>query len=296
VSAKISRRSATILTSCCPISIFLIHSAFYRFVRLRDSAQVAARVRELAQALTGSIIVAAEGINGTVAGELDAVDAFECSLQNDASFANAFGAMTFKRSEYKTPPFGRLKVHLKDRIVAFGEADEAVFGDRTTAVSPSEWRALIARDHVVVIDNRNSFEFRLGRFENAIDPNVSHFRDFENFVQSHADEWKREGKSVAMYCTGGIRCERVAPWMQRLGLNVFELGGGILNYFQQMPDAERDWQGECFVFDNRIALDTKLKQTDTPIEAVYEAEPDGAWRIARAKRLRDAVADDGETE
>jgi UPF0176 protein len=274
----------------------LVHSAFYRFVRLRDPAQAAVRVRELAHALTGSIIVAAEGINGTVAGEVEVVNDFERALRTDAAFSDAFGEIQFKRSYCKTPPFGRMKVHLKDRIVAFGEPDAAVFDEHRTAVSPSEWRELIARDDVVVIDNRNSFEYRLGRFENAIDPNVSHFRDFENFVQSHADDWKRDGKTVAMYCTGGIRCERVAPWMQRLGLNVFELDGGILNYFQQMPDAERDWQGECFVFDNRVALDTKLKQTDTPIEAVYEAEPDGAWRIARAKRLRDAVGGDAEDE
>jgi UPF0176 protein len=272
----------------------LIHSAFYRFVRLRDPFQVAVRVRELAHALMGSIIVAGEGINGTVAGEVDAINSFEHALRTDAALDNAFAAMQFKRSDCTTSPFGRMKVHLKDRIVAFGEADEAVFGDRTTAVSPNEWRELIARDDVVVIDNRNSFEYRLGRFENAIDPKVSRFRDFQKYVESHADEWKRDGKSVAMYCTGGIRCERVAPWMQRLGLNVFELDGGILNFFQSMPDAECDWRGECFVFDNRIAIDTKLKQTETTIEAVYEAEPDGEWRIARAKRLSDAVSDVGE--
>ncbi len=269
----------------------LIHSAFYRFARLHDPAQVAVRVRELAHALTGSIIVASEGINGTVAGDTEAVNEFEKTLRTDPTFADAFREMQFKRSGCTTPPFGRMKVHLKDRIVAFGDPDASVFGERTTAVSPSQWRELIARDDVVVIDNRNSFEYRLGRFENAIDPKVSHFSDFANYVEAHADDWRREGKSVAMYCTGGIRCERVAPWMQRLGLKVFELDGGILNYFQQMSDAERDWQGECFVFDNRVAIDTKLNETETPIEAVYEAEPDGAWRIARAKRLREAVGD-----
>jgi UPF0176 protein len=274
--------------------VLLVHSAFYRFVRLTHAERIAAHLREIATELTGSVIVAPEGINGTIAGEVQHVESFENAVRTDSAFANAFEHIVFKRSECTTPPFGRMKVHLKDRIVAFGDADDAMFSERTTAVSPNEWRELIARDDVVLIDNRNSFEHRLGRFENAINPNVSHFRDFQSYVESHADEWKRDGKSVAMYCTGGIRCERVAPWMQRLGLKVFELEGGILNFFQQIPDAERDWKGECFVFDNRVALDTKLKQTDTPIEAVYEAEPDGAWRIARAKRLREAVAEDSE--
>ncbi len=274
----------------------MLHSAFYRFVRLREPERVAARLRALARehALTGSVIVAAEGINGTVAGTREAIDAFEHALQNDRLFEGAFAKLGFKRSECSTPPFGRMKVHVKDRIVAFGDADDAVFGERTTSVNPQAWRELIARDDVVVIDNRNSFEYRLGRFENAIDPKVSHFSDFEAFVQTNADGWKRAGKTVAMYCTGGIRCERVAPWMQRLGLKVVELDGGILNYFQQMPDAARDWKGECFVFDNRVALDTKLKQTSTRLEQVYEGETDGEWRIARAKRLRDSVTDDAE--
>lgn len=272
----------------------LVHTAFYRFVRLRDAALVAARVRELACSLKGSIIVATEGINGTVAGRVDAVDAFEQSLQSDAVLLDAFSGMAFKRSGCATPPFGRMKVHLKDRIVAFGDTDEAVFAARTTAVSPEAWRELIARDDVVVIDNRNSFEYRLGRFDSAINPDVSHFQDFQRYVETNADTWQREGKAVAMYCTGGIRCERVAPWMQRLGLKVYELDGGVLNYFQQIPDAQREWQGECFVFDNRIALDVRLEETKTTIESVYEAEPDGAWRIARARRLRDAVAADEE--
>ncbi|MGL4233978.1 MAG: rhodanese-like domain-containing protein [Casimicrobium sp.] len=263
----------------------LVHSAFYRFVRLTDPSAVCAYVRDAARALTGSVIVAGEGINGTVAGEPHEVSAFECALNAQYAFAT----MGFKRSACATPPFGRMKVHLKDRIVAFGEADDAVFSERTTAVAPEAWRDLIARDDVVVIDNRNSFEYRLGRFANAIDPEVSHFKDFERYVDAHADQWKREGKKVAMYCTGGIRCERVAPWMQAKGLQVFELDGGILNYFAKIEDAERDWQGECFVFDNRIALDTKLRETGTTEDAVYEGDVDGQWRIARAKRLREAA-------
>ena len=104
-----------------------------------------------------------------------------------------------------------------------------------------------------MIDNRNSFEYRLGRFKHAIDPGVDNFRDFPGYIQAQAPKWKAAGKRVAMYCTGGLRCEKTSSWMQDMGLTVYELDGGILNYFQQMPDADKDWQGECFVFDNRIA-------------------------------------------
>jgi UPF0176 protein len=145
----------------------------------------------------------------------------------------------------------------------------------------------------VLIDNRNSFEWRLGRFEGAVDPGVVNFRDFPEYVQAHAEEWKREGKTVAMYCTGGIRCEKSSVWMQDMGLKVAQLQGGILNYFKEMPDAEKDWQGECFVFDNRVALDTKLQETDTSVQDVYNDQDlhdaaqaqDARWRLARAQRL-----------
>jgi len=152
-------------------------------------------------------------------------------------------------------------------------------------VPPTQWRTLIAQEDVVLLDNRNSFEFRLGRFHNAIDPGVANFRDFPNYVKAHVSQWKAEGKRVAMYCTGGIRCEKTTAWMRDFDLPVYQLEGGILNYFAQMPDAERDWDGECFVFDNRIALDTHLQETPTTLEDVYAGEPDGEWRLSRARRL-----------
>jgi UPF0176 protein len=105
-------------------------------------------------------------------------------------------------------------------------------------------------------------------------------------VQAHADEWREAARPVAMYCTGGIRCDKTAPWLRSLGLDVRQLDGGILNYFRQMPDAARDWDGECFVFDNRIALDTHLVETPTTAAQVFDpAHPDEAWRLQRAQRL-----------
>jgi UPF0176 protein len=266
----------------------LFHIAFFKFVELADPDATVTHLRELTQDLTGSILVASEGINGVLAGTAAQLNAFQDALVNDPRLAGQFAGIAFKRSACKTAPFGRIKVHKKAEIVAIGVS--GITGINTKGksginVSPAEWRKLIAQDDVVLIDNRNSFEYRLGKFKSAIDPQVSHFRDFPKYIEDHAPEWKAAGKRVAMYCTGGIRCEKTSAWMQDFGIDVYQLDGGILNYFLSMPDAEKDWEGECFVFDNRIALDTKLQETDTTLEDVYEDEPDGEWRIARAKRL-----------
>jgi UPF0176 protein len=260
----------------------IFHISFYKFAALQDPSAVAAHLRLLAADLLGSVLVAEEGINGVLAGPAAALDAFEVALCEDPRLAG----MVFKRSACTTPPFARLKVHVKPEIVSVGVPGGGASPD--TRVSPSAWRELLTRDDVVVLDNRNSFEHRLGRFKNAIDPGVANFRDFPRFVEQHAPQWKAEGKTVAMYCTGGIRCEKTSAWMRGLGLTVRELEGGILNYFQALPDAEREWEGECFVFDNRIALDTHLQETATTAEQVYAGEPDGEWRLQRAKRLDEA--------
>ncbi|MGB7481445.1 MAG: rhodanese-like domain-containing protein [Burkholderiaceae bacterium] len=264
----------------------LFHIAFYRFVALPDADAVAARLRELAQGLAGSILVAEEGINGVLAGAAAALDAFERALLDDPVFERRFAGIVFKRSGCRTVPFHRLKVHRKKEIVALGAAARPDGGKNAGIdVSPANWRRLIAASDVVVIDNRNSFEYRLGRFKGAIDPQVAHFRDFPAYLAAQAPAWKAAGKRVAMYCTGGIRCEKTSRALDDLGLDIYQLEGGILNYFQAMPDAEQDWDGECFVFDNRIALDTRLQETGTSAEDVYRDEPDGAWRLQRAKRL-----------
>ena len=262
----------------------LIHTAFYKFVPIEDADAAVTVLRELTQDLKGSILVAGEGINGMLAASESAIEGFEQALQSDPRFNGAFEGIVFKRSPCKTVPFGKMKVHKKAEIVPLGIS--GVDATKTgTNLSPQEWRELIAQDDVVLLDNRNSFEFRLGRFKNAIDPGVRNFRDFPEYVKAHIDQWKAEGKRVAMYCTGGIRCEKTSAWMLDMDIPVFQLEGGILNYFKEMPDAEKDWQGECFVFDNRIALDTHLQETDTTLEDVYEGEPDGEWRLNRAKKL-----------
>jgi len=265
----------------------IIHTAFYQFVPLHDPESVAVELRAMCLMLLGSILVAREGINGMVAGEHDEIAAFEGALTSPHFLDGKFQAIHFKRSPCKTIPFKKLKVHVKPEIVPLGIAD--VDATKTGInVSPADWRELITQDDVVLLDNRNSFEYRLGHFDGAIDPGVTNFRDFPRYVAAHIDEWKRDGKKVAMYCTGGIRCEKTSAWMLPMDVPVYQLEGGILNYFKEMPDAERDWQGECFVFDNRVALDTKLNETDTSVDEVYAESPDEIWRLARAKRLDEA--------
>ena len=310
----------------------LLHSAFYRFVALGEPEAAAHELRGLGRALGlgGSVVVATEGVNGTVAGLAAQVEEFEQRLRTGAVLQGALRGLTFKRSACNQLPFGRFKVSVKPEIVALGlplpeaQAHSALPDERDAShLSPAAWRQLLAEGRAVVLDNRNHFEFRLGHFRGAVDPGVHHFRDFARYVEQHAPVWREQARPVAMYCTGGIRCDKTAPWMRSLGLEVFQLDGGILNYLQQAQEeaesggaggdesddwmqtfcepkndaqaaAPNDllaaWQGECFVFDRRIALDAQLSETGTTAEQVFDpAHPDEAWRLQRARRLDEAA-------
>jgi len=292
------------MTPIAPSS--LLHSAFYRFVSLPHAAghaaALAALLRSRAHGLQGSIVVAPEGINGTVAGEPATVAAFEAALQQADVLGGALRGMAFKHSACTTQPFARFVVSVKPEIVALGLPSLAgVPGSEGDALlplpnerdashlAPLAWRALLARDDRVLLDNRNHFEYRLGHFRGAIDPQVHNFRDFAAYVQAQAPAWRAAKRPVAMYCTGGIRCDKTAPWLRSLGLEVWQLEGGVLNYFHCLDDASRDWLGECFVFDKRIALDCDLNETATTAEQVFDAtNPDEAWRLKRARELDSA--------
>ena len=186
-----------------------LHTAFYKFVRLAQPESMALLLRELTarEQLMGSVLVAPEGINGMLAGAPQAVAAAEHALLTDPCFEGLFAGTVFKRSACKTVPFHKMKVHVKAEIVPLGIAGVDASRQSGTNLSPQAWRELIKQDDVVLLDNRNSFEFRLGRFDRAIDPQVGNFRDFPAYVLAHAPAWKAAGKRVAMYCTGGIRCD-----------------------------------------------------------------------------------------
>ncbi len=260
-----------------------IHSAFYKFSLIASPHALADTLRTRAGELTGSIIVAEEGINGTVAGTDHAVKSFEAFLRSDMRFED----IAFKKSTWVTPPFGRMKVSVRPRIVAIDLPAAPAASHH--ALSPQAWQQFIAREDVVVLDNRNHFEWALGRFKGALNPEVSHFKDFPSYVAASAAKWKNEGKTVAMYCTGGIRCERTSGWVQSLGLPCVELEGGILNYLEKIPEADSAWEGECYVFDNRVALNHALDETATTALQVFAPFPEQAWRAARAQRLDEAA-------
>ncbi len=264
----------------------IYHIAFYRFVHLADAQAVVNIVRELATNLLGSVLIAPEGINGTLAGNAAQLDEFERALAADPRLAMLFFDMRFQRTKCLTAPFQRLKVHLKAEIVQIGVdgVDPNVFGSSGIDVSPQDWDALIARDDVVLIDNRNHFEFELGRFAGALDPGVSRYQDFAQFMEQNLPLWQAQGKQIAMYCTGGIRCEKTSAWLATQKVSAFQLDGGILNYLRVKEGAASAWDGACFVFDNRMALDKNLHEQATTPEAIYRA-PEDAWRLARAQRL-----------
>jgi UPF0176 protein len=278
----VSVASSSVSTATAPEPIW--HVSFYKFVRVAEPEALAALLRELTREVLGSILVAGEGVNGMLAGTAAAIDRAESALTNDPRLNGLLAGMAFKRSACTTPPFQRMKVHTQREILPLGVDGVDAIGRTGPQVSPAAWRALLADENLVLIDNRNHFEVRLGRFRNAIDPQVDNFRDLPRFIEAHAAQWKAQNKRVAMYCTGGIRCEKTSAWMLDMGLEVHQLEGGILNYFAQMPDADKDFIGECFVFDNRVAIDTHLQETATTAEDVYDA-PGEAWRLQRARQL-----------
>jgi UPF0176 protein len=261
------------------------HIAFYKFVRIARPRDVTDTLRGLTRELLGSILVAGDGVNGMLCGSAAALDRFQTALLGEPRLEGLFNGITFRRSACRTLPFGRIKVHERAEILPLGVAGADAVGRPGLQLDPQQWRSLLDADDIVLIDNRNSFEYRLGRFRNAVDPQVNNFRDLPAYIEANAPSWKAQGKRVAMYCTGGIRCEKTAAWMLGVGLVVHQLEGGILRYLAEMPDAELDWQGECFVFDNRIALDVRLQETAATPEDVFGSSVDEQWRLQRARRL-----------
>ncbi len=236
----------------------LFHDAFYRFHHVTDPDLLAQQLEAVcvSAGVLGSILVATEGINGMLCGSLEGLQTVRDTLEIDERFAG----MLYKRTMCSERVFKRLKVKVKSEIVPLGMTDVDASAPHQRDRSPLEWQALLRRDDVIVIDNRNSFEFELGHFRGAINPNVEHFREFAAFMTDHLPEWEAQGKTVAMYCTGGIRCEKTTAWLATRGQTVLQLEGGILNYFQQMGDADSDFDGACFVFDARETLDTRLRE------------------------------------
>jgi UPF0176 protein len=237
-------------------------AALYQFAPLPDFRELREPLRALCAglAIRGTILLAHEGINGTVAGTADAIEALVRELRDGPLFGGRLDNLELKFSQAAAMPFARLKVRLKKEIVTLG--DPAVDPTRTvgTYVDPQDWNALIASADTLVIDTRNQFEVAMGTFDGAVDPQLASFGEFKDFVAERLDPEKH--KKIAMFCTGGIRCEKASSYLLSRGFKeVYHLKGGILKYLEGIPESESRWQGECFVFDDRIALGHGLTES-----------------------------------
>jgi UPF0176 protein len=229
----------------------LVVAAVYKFVKLADCAAMREPLLAHCDALgiTGTLLLAEEGINGTIAGTQSGIDRILAYLRSDPRLAD----LEHKESAADQPPFYRMKVKLKKEIVTMG-----VLGIDPTElagqyVKPEDWNALISDPDVLLVDTRNDYEVEVGTFKGAVDPRITTFREFPEYVKNNFDPEKQP--RVAMFCTGGIRCEKASAYMLQQGFpEVYHLKGGILKYLENVPKEQSLWQGECFVFDQRVAV------------------------------------------
>jgi UPF0176 protein len=232
--------------------------SFYRFTPVADPAELQcdllARCKECG--VLGTVLIASEGINGSLAGDEAWLVGILDWLQDRLGLPEPLDG---RWSDAEDAPFQRLRVRLKKEIVALGRPDIRPGSDRGRHVGPAEWNELIARPETLVIDTRNRYEVEVGSFPRAVDPGTDSFRQFQAFAEQLANTGRE--RPLAMFCTGGIRCEKAAALMEELGFReVYQLAGGILNYLEHVPDSDNLWQGECFVFDKRVAVDRDLAE------------------------------------
>ena len=234
-------------------------AALYCFARLPQYESLREPLAELccSNGIKGTLLLAAEGINGTVAGTQPAIEKLVAYITAIPELANP----ELKYSHASEMPFYRMKVRLKREIVTMGVDGIDPLNSVGTYIAPKDWNALIADEDTVVVDTRNDYEYAIGTFEGALDPNTKTFREFPEWVEQNRD--KLEGKKIAMFCTGGIRCEKATAFVKGLGFDdVFHLKGGILKYLEEVPSEESMWNGECFVFDERVAIGHGLTESD----------------------------------
>ncbi len=238
--------------------------AMYKFVALEDYKSLRQPLLDVMESngIKGTLLLAEEGINGTVSGSRESIDTLLAYLNADPRI----NPISFKESLDEQQPFYRTKVKLKKEIVTLGV--EGIDPRRSvgTYVKPQDWNALISDPEVTVIDTRNDYEIEIGTFEHAIDPKTATFREFPDYVKDNLDPNKH--KKVAMFCTGGIRCEKSTAYLKEQGFEeVYHLEGGILQYLEDVPKEQSLWKGDCFVFDNRVAVNHDLQKSH--YEACY---------------------------
>ena len=234
----------------------------YKFVELKHYLALRQPLQDLMEKhhIRGTLLLASEGINGTVAADRKGIDTLLAWLNADASLAG----IVYKESLSNSQPFNRSKVKIKKEIVTLGIEGIDPRHVVGTYVKPSAWNDLIADPNVLVVDTRNDYEVKIGTFKGAVNPNTNTFREFPDYVKKNMDPTKH--KKVAMFCTGGIRCEKSTAYMKQQGFeDVYHLEGGILKYLEEVSPQDSLWQGDCYVFDGRVAVNHQLEQADYDI-------------------------------
>ena len=237
----------------------IVVAALYKFTRFDNYEDYRQPILDtmLSNDVKGTLLIASEGINGTISGTRLGIDNVLEYLRS----IEAVGSFTFKESYTNEQPFYRTKVKLKKEIVTMGVEDIDPLQSVGRYVKPKDWNALISDPEVILIDTRNDYEVQIGTFENAINPNTETFREFPEYVAKELDPTKH--KKVAMFCTGGIRCEKSTAYMREQGFEeVYHLEGGILKYLEEVQKEDSMWQGDCFVFDNRVSVNHDLEKGD----------------------------------
>jgi UPF0176 protein len=255
----------------------IVVAAFYHFTPFADPAALRATLlAELsAHELKGTVLLAPEGFNGTLAGSRAAINA---ALKALRALPNA-GGLEHKESHAERMPFDRLKVRLKKEIVTMGVPGVDPLLVVGTYVAPEDWNSVLVDPNTVVIDTRNDFEVKMGTFEGALNPGTASFGEFPKWFEDHRAQF--EGKKIAMFCTGGIRCEKATSFLKARGVaEVFHLKGGILKYLENIPAAESRWRGECFVFDHRVSVKHGLALGDSELCRVCQRPVDAAGRAS----------------
>ena len=255
-----------------------VNIAGYKFQPLKDAAELISLYQKKCDELKlkGTMLISKNGINFSLAGTNQAIDKIISFLEQDIRFLNIPLKVTYSKEQ----PFRKMKVRLKKEIISLGRKDINPLKLSGEKISPQDLKQLLdSKEEVLVLDTRNEYETRVGKFENAIDLNLDTFRHFPNAIKSLPEEYK--DKQIVMYCTGGIRCEKASAVMMKAGFtDVKQLEGGVLDYFKETGGAY--WEGDCFVFDERVALDTELNETDyiycficrEPLSAEEKASPD----------------------
>jgi UPF0176 protein len=236
-------------------------AAFYQFAALPDFRDLREPLRAICADLhlKGSVLLAREGVNGTLAGSAEAIAAVVEELRHGTLFGARLGHLKLKFSTAGAMPFQRLKVRLKKEIVTLGDTAADPTRQVGIYVDPADWNKLMQEPDMLLIDTRNAFEVAMGTFAGSVDPGIESFGQFKEFVARKLDPAR--DRRIAMFCTGGIRCEKASAYLLAHGFNeVYHLKGGILSYLEGVPEAESRWRGECFVFDERVALGHGLRQ------------------------------------